>query len=285
MKASTEKTELALRQASTEVTDFVSSIQAEVEEIESQYSSIVPDASSKEGYDHCKQVRRDVLPVKTALENARKTLKAPILEAGKLVDSSLKPLIDRLEAVYAPFVKACQDVDNAKKRAEEERKAKIQAEFDHMNGILMKAIGESSSVIEALIDDLTNMSIDPDTFQDRTEEAAKLHFEVTSKLSDLLVDAINREERETMLREQEQAHHDAHKTASPDVWQEYAEQRKGSIDDLMPKKPIRTLGAHEVHVISAFVAAISQPDSKQFNDELNKRTAAYFKQHGVQEAA
>ena len=52
---------------------------------------------------------------------------------GKLIDSNIKPLIESLDNVYKPFEAAYREVDNRKKRLEEERQAKIQAAFDAMN--------------------------------------------------------------------------------------------------------------------------------------------------------
>ncbi len=215
MQANTEKTEIALQQASTEISEFVSNAENEVAAIEEQYGSVVPDASSKDGYNYCKSVRRDLMPIKSGLEDARKKLKAPILAAGKLVDSSLKPLADRVDAVMTPFIDAYREVDNEKKRIEEERQAKIQSAFDRMSAVLSEAVGSTSTVVEGLIDDFSDFDFDPEVFQERTDEAVTKHAEIMDKLSGLLTQAIASEEqqrkqeeleaRERAIREREEA--------------------------------------------------------------------------------
>ena len=215
MQANTEKTEIALQQASTEISEFVSNAENEVAAIEEQYGSVVPDASSKDGYNYCKSVRRDLMPIKSGLEDARKKLKAPILAAGKLVDSSLKPLADRVDAVMTPFIDAYREVDNEKKRIEEERQAKIQSAFDRMIAVLSEAVGSTSTVVEGLIDDFSDFDFDPEVFQERTDEAVTKHAEIMDKLSGLLTQAIASEEqqrkqeeleaRERAIREREEA--------------------------------------------------------------------------------
>tara|TARA_Y100000310_G_C20689941_1_gene821572 strand:+ start:1352 stop:2359 length:1008 start_codon:yes stop_codon:yes gene_type:complete len=215
MQANTEKTELALKQASTEINAFVVNAAAEVAAIEEKYGTEVPDATSKDGYNRCKSIRRDLLPVKTGLEGARKTLKAPILAAGKLVDSELKPLVDRVDDVIKPFENAYREVDNEKKRKEEERQANVQAAFDRMANVLMDATGATSSVIEGLIDDFGDFDFDPDVFQERTDEAVGRHAEIMDKLTSILTKTIAEEEqakriaeieeRERAIREKEEA--------------------------------------------------------------------------------
>ncbi|MBJ2129110.1 hypothetical protein JC525_09185 [Alteromonas sp. IB21] len=215
MQANTEKTEIALQQASTEISEFVANAESEVAAIEEQYGSVVPDASSKDGYNYCKSVRRDLMPIKSGLEDARKKLKAPILAAGKLVDSNLKPLADRIETVMTPFVDAYREVDAEKKRKEEARQAQIQNAFDSMTSTLETAIGSTSTVIEGLIDELADHDFNPEIFQERTNEAVSKHAEIMDKLSGLLTQAIAMEEqqrrqeeleaRERAIREKEEA--------------------------------------------------------------------------------
>jgi hypothetical protein len=135
------------------------------------------------------------MPVKSGLESARKTLKSPILSAGKLVDGSLNPLGERVANVIKPFVDAYQAVDQEKKIKEEKRQAEIQASFDKMTNVVLTAAGSSSAVIEAMIDDLADFDFNPDVFQERTEEAVKKHFEISEKLSEMLVSQIQFEER------------------------------------------------------------------------------------------
>lgn len=209
MEANNEKTMLALKEASTEVQTFVGNVVAEVEAIEAKYNSIVPTAETKQDYEFCKEVRREVQPIKVRMEEARRSLKRPILDMGKLIDSSLSPLVQRLEDVYKPFVDAYQEVDNRAKRLEEERQEKIQAAFNKMNDSAMEAIGQSSIVIETIIEDLRDFDFDPGVFQDRTEQAVKQHAELMQKLEGMLkaqqaAEDLQRRQEEIEAKERQQ---------------------------------------------------------------------------------
>lgn len=201
MQVNTEKTELALQAASNEVSLFVKNAEAEVSALEEQYASLLPDATTKKGYDDCKAVRRELMPIKSGLENARKTLKAPILAAGKLVDSTMNPLAERVEALYKPFESAYRAVDEEKKLREQRRQEKIQEGFEQITNAVITASGSTSTVIQAVIDDLADFSIDPDVFMEKTEQAASAHSETMIKLGEMLIQAINFEEMEAKQKE------------------------------------------------------------------------------------
>ena len=134
MKLDIEKTEIALNVATTQISELIVSLNSQVADIEEKYKGVIPDASTKEGYDTCKAIRKEVMPTKTALEKARVTLKGPITEAGKFIDQSFNPLIERALNVYKPFVDAYQEVDKEKQRFENLRLAEVTEQLyqDHL---------------------------------------------------------------------------------------------------------------------------------------------------------
>ena len=194
MKINTEKTEVALKAASTEINIFVVDAQKEVKALQNKYGGIVPIATDKKGYDHCKEVRKDLMPIKTKLENARKTLKAPILEAGKLIDSAMRPLIDVVDELYKPFEAAYRAIDEEKKNREAVRQEKINSGLRYFDECLVSAAGSSVSVIEVLIDELADFSIDRNVFMEKSDDAAMKHSETMQKLADMLRAAIEHAE-------------------------------------------------------------------------------------------
>jgi hypothetical protein len=214
MQVNTEKTELALKAASSEIQLFVTSAEEEVKALEEKLASVVPDATTKSGYADCKKIRSELVPIKSGLEGARKTLKAPILSAGKLIDGAMNPLASRIEALYKPFENAYREVDNEKKRKEEERQQKVRLAFDRLTDFILTASGATSTVIETLIDDLADFDLDPKVFMERADEAAAKHGEVMEKLGSMLLQAKQQEEfaakqaeieaREQAVREAEQ---------------------------------------------------------------------------------
>lgn len=201
MQVNTEKTELALKTASSEINIFVTDAAKEVQALEDKYANLVPDASTKEGYADCKKVRRDLMPIKSGLEGARKTLKAPILEAGRLVDNTLNPLSTRVENLYKPFEAAYRAVDEEKKMREQRRQETIQEGFSKLDAALMSASGTTSTVIETIMEEVADFSIDRDVFMEKSDEAAKRHSEVMEKLGEMLLQATQIEEMQAKQAE------------------------------------------------------------------------------------
>lgn len=196
MQVNTQATEVALKEASNEVSLFVVNAENEVKALEERFANVVPIAETKEGYDHCKEVRKELQPIKKGLEEARKTLKAPILEAGRLVDSSLNPLAERVGLLITPFVDAYQAVDKEKERKKQARLNAISDAFKAFDDALVNVIGQTSTVIQVAIDELADFDLDPKVFMERTDEAAAKHAETMERLGSLLMQAINAEEME-----------------------------------------------------------------------------------------
>ncbi|HEY7865285.1 MAG TPA: hypothetical protein VIC51_04720 [Psychromonas sp.] len=204
MKINTKKTELALKAVSSEIDIFIVDAQAEVQALKEEYGNLVPVADTKKGYEQCKQVRKDLLPIKTKLENARRTLKAPILDAGKLIDSTLKPLTEAVESLYKPFEIAYRAVDDEKKNREAKRQELIESGFNRMDQALVSAAGSTSTVIETMIDEMADFSIDSNVFMEKSDQAAIRHSEVMSKLSEMLMQTLRSEELERKQAEYDQ---------------------------------------------------------------------------------
>ena len=201
MEAKTKKTELALKQASSEVAAFVVDVKKEVAAIVEKFGSIVPMANTISGYEFCQQVRKEVQPIKVALDKARKQLKEPIIKAGKLVDAELNPEILKLEAVYKPFVSAYQNIDNQKKIAEAARQVKMEEAFEKMRLVVLESVGKPSLVIEALIDDFADFDMNPKVFMDRKDEAIGKYHEIMNTLSDSLIRAKEAEAQQEKYEE------------------------------------------------------------------------------------
>lgn len=237
MKANTEKTELALQQASQSVSEFVIDLRQEVEAIEKQYADIVPIATTKDGYKHCKAVRAELMPIKTGIDKQRKALKQPILEAGKLIDSSLNPLIDRVANVMKPFVDAYQAVDNEIKRKEEERKATIEKSFADLHSIGYAAMGQTSNAIEGLIEELSEFDFDPAVFQERINEAINLQSELMGKLTDMLTNAIANEESARLAKEHAQRIADIERREAELIRKEQMEQQRAQTEQAKQEQP------------------------------------------------
>ena len=70
--------------------------EAALAELAERYNE--PDASTDEGYEHCKDGCRELTALRTAIETRRKDLKAPALNWGRDVDKQAKDITRRVKA-------------------------------------------------------------------------------------------------------------------------------------------------------------------------------------------
>jgi hypothetical protein len=225
MKLDTEKTEIALNVATTQISELIISLESQVSEIEEKHKGVIPDASTREGYETCKAIRKEVMPTKTALEKARVTLKDPITKAGKFVDQSFNPLIERALAVYKPFVDAYQAVDKEKQRLEDERLAKVTDGLYYISNIGMSCIGKSSIVVAATIEEFEDYEIDSKVFRDKTDEATEAFQKSMTIMSGMHAQAVRQEEMDA-----KEAEMLAQQAARESEWQEQQAARQAEMD-------------------------------------------------------
>jgi hypothetical protein len=225
MKLDTEKTEIALNVATTQISELIVSLNTQVSEIEEKHKGVIPDASTREGYETCKAIRKEVMPTKTALEKARVTLKDPITKAGKFVDQSFNPLIERALAVYKPFVDAYQAVDREKQRLEDERILKVTEGLYYISNIGMSCIGKSSIVVAATMEEFEVYEIDSKVFRDKTDEATKAFQKSMGIMSDMYEQTVRQEEMDA-----KEAEMIAQQAARELEWQEQQAVRQAEMD-------------------------------------------------------
>jgi hypothetical protein len=225
MKLDTEKTEIALNVATTQISELIISLESQVSEIEEKHKGVIPDASTREGYETCKAIRKEVMPTKTALEKARVTLKDPITKAGKFVDQSFNPLIERALAVYKPFVDAYQAVDKEKQRLEDERLAKVTDGLYYISNIGMSCIGKSAIVVAATIEEFEDYEIDSKVFRDKTDEATEAFQKSMTIMSGMHAQAVRQEEMDA-----KEADMLAQQAARELEWQEQQAARQADMD-------------------------------------------------------
>jgi hypothetical protein len=225
MKLDTEKTEIALNVATTQISELIISLESQVSEIEEKHKGVIPDASTREGYETCKAIRKEVMPTKTALEKARVTLKDPITKAGKFVDQSFNPLIERALAVYKPFVDAYQAVDKEKQRLEDERLLKVTEGLYYITNIGMSCIGKSAIVVAATIEEFEDYEIDSKVFRDKTDEATEAFQKSMTIMSGMHAQAVRQEEMDA-----KEAEMLAQQAARESEWQEQQAERQVEMD-------------------------------------------------------
>lgn len=141
------------------VTEY-SQIAAELEKLRSDFGAVVPDCSTRDGYEFSKNAALTCREIRTNLENVRKEKKQPYLDYSRLIDSQAKEIKESLEAIENPHKDAYQAVD-ARKKAELEARKQLIAD---MNNIRIWASDKSENEISEKIEEISNIEVSKEAF-------------------------------------------------------------------------------------------------------------------------
>lgn len=141
------------------VTEY-SQIAAELEKLRSDFGAVVPDCSTRDGYEFSKNAALTCREIRTNLENVRKEKKQPYLDYSRLIDSQAKEIKESLEAIENPHKDAYQAVDTRKKEELEARKQLIA----DMNNIRMWANDKTENEISEKIEEISNLDVSKEVF-------------------------------------------------------------------------------------------------------------------------
>lgn len=154
-------------------TEYVAAVYAPFHDRASQAieadAGVTYDIRTVAGLDVAKKARATFRAIRVEAEGERKARKAPILEIGKLLDSSYKGL----EASIAPFEERHDAAIKEREREqEEERQRKAAAELARVTGIqqriadinkaTLKSVGMTSAEVSGLVAELETMEIGED---------------------------------------------------------------------------------------------------------------------------
>lgn len=198
-EVSTKEIKKGLVAAQSKVSIYVDAREIEVKECVEKYGNLVPDTSTPEGYEQCKQIRRELLPLKMELEQDRKTLKAPLTAAGKSLDANMKPLVSQIEELYKPHEEAYRKKDREVEEAKLQREADVNAAFKALGDALVSAVGEKSETILLIASELELLEINEETFEARFDEANARKNAALAKLKDMFSQA---EQQESFAKKQ-----------------------------------------------------------------------------------
>ena len=99
--------------------------EAGLAELREQFAT-VPDVTTKDGMERAKLGRRTCITLRTDLEAKRKALKAPLLEAGRTLDSEAERIRGEILAIELPYDEAIK-AEEAKAEAAREKKRQAEA--------------------------------------------------------------------------------------------------------------------------------------------------------------
>jgi hypothetical protein len=123
------------------------------------------------------------------------------------VEAEATMIVNRLTVANKPLTDLT-DAYTAKRKqildAEKARQETIDLSFSKLIDSAMEAIGQTSSVIEGIIDDVACYDFNPEVFQERTDEAVKKHAELMGKLQHMLAAQVASEELEARRAEIEE---------------------------------------------------------------------------------
>ena len=174
--------------------------EAALAELREQYKE--PDASTDEGYEHCKDGCREMTALRTAVETRRKDLKAPALDWGRQVDKLAKDLIRDIKLIEGPVRAEKDRIDEIKqaeaRKAAEAEQARIDGIKENIAKIEFTAREQNpldtASDYQTHITWLNELAITEDVFGEFVDEAKTARDAARFKLTQWHSLALEREE-------------------------------------------------------------------------------------------
>lgn len=191
--------------------------EAEIAEVAERYKD--PDASTEEGYEHCKEGVQTLTAMRTAVEARRLDLKRPITKwIAKNVDGRAKTLIRQIRVAEGPVRAEKERVDEIKqaeaRKAAEAEQARIDAIKENIAKIEFTAReqhpADTSSDYQTHITWLTELAITEEVFGEFVDEAKTVRDAALFKLTQWHDLALEREAADKK-RAEEQAEIDRQK--------------------------------------------------------------------------
>jgi len=179
-----------LENPTKDITEF-SKTDAGLAELTERYSA-VPDAGTADGYDFIKGATRELTGLRSKIEKARKSWKAPFLDAGKKIDSEAKRITSVLEGLEKPYKEAKAVHDNKVALEKERRIRELTAKIDAIKNTVNTSRGKPSIEIQAALSEV--QAIDAlEGFFDLTDLAIDARLETMEILEQMLSQQISAE--------------------------------------------------------------------------------------------
>jgi hypothetical protein len=171
-------------------------VRAELARLETESQKMAFDYQSAAGQKQARSHIHELRGVKGRIESERKRLKADAIEYGRRVDAAAKELEGRVVKLIDLHNEPLEQIA----RREEARKAAIQQAIDNIDQTgLDPAQQYPSTELTRWIGAVEQIVIDPDVFQERMAEAAKLKAEILAQMRTRLAETTKREAQEAEL--------------------------------------------------------------------------------------
>ena len=179
-------------QNTTNIAQYVPT-EAALTELESRYKGIVFDFSRKSALLEAKEANKELRTLRIDVESMRQTLKAPILEKGRLLDEKARQITGRIVALEKNISSQVEaeeqrreELKQAQEAAKKERLERIQAKIEKIRAMPLRAFDLPSLLVENILNEATAINIDDD-YENLKSLAELVREDVISSLERLLV--------------------------------------------------------------------------------------------------
>ena len=188
---------------------------AALADLRQRYANVVWDVTTTKGDKEARAARRELVSLRTSLEEKRKELKAPALERLRLIDDEAKAIKAAILELEDPIDQLITAEEQRRERERAERRATEEARVDGIiqrkiaafGSYAIRAMGEPSAAIEDLIRELVGKEPDEATYQEFHGRAAAAHSAALAGLRQAarLAEERARLEAERLAEEQRRA--------------------------------------------------------------------------------
>lgn len=185
---------------STTVSEYTQTEQA-LAELRSKYAGAVFNVATTKGNEEARVARRELVTLRTGLEEKRQILKAPAIEFAKRLDAEAKRITAEIKALEEPIdaqIKAeeqrKEEIRLAKVAAEEARIKKIQAAIVEIRALpATLSIKATSADIDVVWNTLKDRELTGEVFEEFLEQAQVAKTEVLAQLNQTYEQAVEKE--------------------------------------------------------------------------------------------
>lgn len=157
--------------------------------------SVVPDCSTKEGYEQAKEAIGILVKSRTAVDGARLEKTEVYRDMVKAINTEGSRIMDALKELETPLKDAKQLIDDEEKRKREERIAKLQEKVDEIKVFIELAKGKSSAEIQDIMESVELIPTDSEFF-DLKKEAIDMQRYVIGELTQMMLNRVEFENQE-----------------------------------------------------------------------------------------
>ncbi len=173
---------------------------AALADLRQRYANVVWDVTTTKGDKEARAARRELVSLRTSLEEKRKELKAPALERSRLIDDEAKAIKAAILELEDPIDQLITAEEQRRERERAERRATEEARVDGIQrkiaafgSYAIRAMGEPSAAIEDLIRELVGKEPDEATYQEFHGRAAAAHSAALAGLRLMLERTVQQE--------------------------------------------------------------------------------------------